>query len=39
MCALAKAYWDLDAEYLPYLQMAAARGLDTADIAALDGGK
>jgi len=26
---VAKAYWDLDPEYLPYLQMAATRGLGT----------
>ena len=32
---VAKAYWDLDAEHLPYLQMAAARGLGTVDFAAL----
>jgi uncharacterized protein (DUF362 family) len=32
---VAKAYWDLDAERLPYLQMAAARGLGTVDYAAL----
>lgn len=32
---VAKAYWDLDAERLPYLQMAAARGLGTVDFAAL----
>jgi uncharacterized protein (DUF362 family) len=28
---VAKAWWDLDAEHLPYLQMAAARGLGTVD--------
>ena len=28
---VAKAYWNLDAEHLPYLQMAAARGLGTVD--------
>jgi uncharacterized protein (DUF362 family) len=28
---VAKAYWDLDAEKLPYLAMAAARGLGTVD--------
>jgi uncharacterized protein (DUF362 family) len=27
----AKAYWNLDTEHLPYLQMAAARGLGTVD--------
>lgn len=32
---VAKAYWDLEADRLPYLQMAAARGLGTADFAAL----
>ena len=32
----AKAYWDLDAERLPYLQMAAARGLGTPDFASLN---
>jgi hypothetical protein len=32
---VAKAYWDLDPERLPYLQMAAARGLGTVDFAAL----
>jgi uncharacterized protein (DUF362 family) len=32
---VAKAYWDLDPEQLPYLQMAAARGLGTVDFAAL----
>ncbi len=33
---VAKAYWNLDAEQLPYLTMAAARGLGTADFASLD---
>jgi uncharacterized protein (DUF362 family) len=28
---VAKAYWNLDIEHLPYLQMAAARGLGTVD--------
>ena len=28
---VAKAYWNLDAEHLPYLEMAAARGLGTVD--------
>ena len=28
---VAKAYWNLDAEKLPYLQMAAARGLGSID--------
>jgi uncharacterized protein (DUF362 family) len=28
---VAKAYWNLDSEHLPYLQMAAARGLGTVD--------
>jgi uncharacterized protein (DUF362 family) len=32
---VAKAYWNLDPERLPYLQMAAARGLGTVDFAAL----
>lgn len=32
---VAKAYWNLDTEHLPYLTMAAARGLGTADFAAL----
>ena len=27
----AKAYWNLDAEHLPYLQMAANRGLGTVE--------
>ncbi len=31
----AKAYWDLDAERLPCMQMAAARGLGTPDFASL----
>jgi len=31
----AKAYWNLDPEQLPYLQMAAARGLGTVDFASL----
>ncbi len=31
----AKAYWNLDPEHLPYLQMAAARGLGTLDFASL----
>jgi uncharacterized protein (DUF362 family) len=31
----AKAWWNLDIEKLPYLQMAAARGLGTVDFAAL----
>ena len=33
---VAKAYWDLDADKLPYLAMAAARGLGTADFASLN---
>ena len=33
---VAKAYWNLDAASLPYLQMAAARGLGTADFASLN---
>jgi uncharacterized protein (DUF362 family) len=33
---VAKAYWNLDPEHLPYLAMAAARGLGTADFASLD---
>jgi uncharacterized protein (DUF362 family) len=33
---VAKAYWNLDAEQLPYLAMAAARGLGTADFTSLD---
>jgi uncharacterized protein (DUF362 family) len=28
---VAKAYWNLDPEHIPYLQMAAARGLGTVD--------
>jgi len=28
---VAKAYWNLDPEHLPYLQMAAERGLGTTD--------
>ena len=32
---VAKAYWDLDPAHLPYLQMAAARGLGTVDFASL----
>ncbi len=32
---VAKAYWNLDPEHLPYLQMAAARGLGTVDFATL----
>jgi uncharacterized protein (DUF362 family) len=28
---VAKAYWNLDPEHMPYLQMAAARGLGTVD--------
>ena len=28
---VAKAYWNLDSDHLPYLQMAAARGLGTVD--------
>ena len=32
---VAKAYWNLDPEQLPYLQMAAARGLGTVDFASL----
>jgi uncharacterized protein (DUF362 family) len=28
---VAKAYWNLDIEHIPYLQMAAARGLGTVD--------
>ncbi len=31
----AKAYWNLDAAQMPYLAMAAARGLGTVDFAAL----
>jgi uncharacterized protein (DUF362 family) len=33
---VAKAYWNLDVEKLPYLQMAAARGLGTPDFASLN---
>jgi uncharacterized protein (DUF362 family) len=33
---VAKAYWNLDAEQMPYLAMAAARGLGTVDFASLD---
>ena len=33
---VAKAYWDLDPEHLPYLQMAAARGLGTVEFESLD---
>jgi uncharacterized protein (DUF362 family) len=32
---VAKAYWNLDAAQMPYLEMAAARGLGTVDFAAL----
>ena len=32
---VAKAYWNLEPEQLPYLQMAAARGLGTVDFASL----
>ncbi len=32
---VAKAWWNLDPEQLPYLQMAAARGLGTVDFATL----
>jgi uncharacterized protein (DUF362 family) len=32
---VAKAYWDLDPEHLPYLNMAQARGLGTVDFASL----
>jgi uncharacterized protein (DUF362 family) len=32
---VAKAYWNLDAEHLPYLQMAAARGLGTVNFETL----
>jgi len=32
---VAKAYWDLNPEQMPYLQIAAARGLGTVDFAAL----
>ncbi len=33
---VAKAYWDLDADKMPYLAMAEARGLGTADFASLN---
>ena len=33
---VAKAYWNLEAAQLPYLEMAAARGLGTTDFASLD---
>ena len=33
---VAKAYWNLDPEHLPYLQMAANRGLGTVDFDRLD---
>jgi uncharacterized protein (DUF362 family) len=33
---VAKAYWDLDADKLPYLAMAEAHGLGTADFASLN---
>ena len=33
---VAKAYWNLDPEQLPYLQMAASRGLGTVDFATLN---
>ena len=33
---VAKAYWNLGADEMPYLAMAAARGLGTADFASLD---
>ncbi len=33
---VAKAYWNLDPEQLPYLAMAAARGLGTTDYASLN---
>ena len=33
---VAKAYWDLDPEKMPYLEMAAARGLGTTDFASLN---
>ncbi len=33
---VAKAYWDLNTDRLPYLAMAAARGLGTTDFASLD---
>ena len=33
---VAKAYWNLDPEHLPYLEMAAARGLGTVDFEKLN---
>jgi uncharacterized protein (DUF362 family) len=33
---VAKAYWNLDAEKMPYLAMAAARGLGTVDFASIN---
>jgi hypothetical protein len=33
---VAKAYWNLDAEHLPYLQMAANRGLGVVEFEKLD---
>jgi hypothetical protein len=33
---VAKAYWNLDAEKMPYLALAAARGLGTVDFAAIN---
>ena len=33
---VAKAYWDIDADKMPYLAMAAARGLGTVDFASLN---
>lgn len=33
---VAKAWWNLDAEHLPYLQLAAERGLGTVDFEKLD---
>jgi uncharacterized protein (DUF362 family) len=32
---VAKAYWNLDPSQMPYLEMAAARGLGTVDFDAL----
>jgi hypothetical protein len=32
---VAKAYWNLDPEHLPYLQMAANRGLGTVNFETL----
>jgi uncharacterized protein (DUF362 family) len=32
---VAKAYWNLDPEHLPYLNMAASKGLGTVDFASL----